>query len=85
MPDEDVKWINVSDELSHLDKSMFVVRAMGNSMQPKIKDGDYCVFSRYTGGSREGEIVLVEGYNIKDYDSDNIACTIKNIIVKKSY
>lgn len=77
VPDEDVKWIDVSDELSHLDKSMFVVRAMGNSMQPKINDGDYCVFSRYTGGSREGEIVLVEGYNIKDYDSDNIACTIK--------
>ena len=77
VPDEDVKWIDVSDELSHLDKSMFVVRAMGNSMQPKINDGDYCVFSSYTGGSREGEIVLVEGYNIKDYDSDNIACTIK--------
>lgn len=77
VPYEDVKWIDVSDELSHLDKSMFVVRAMGNSMQPKINDGDYCVFSRYTGGSREGEIVLVEGYNIKDYDSDNIACTIK--------
>lgn len=76
-PDEDVKWIDVSDELPHLDKSMFVVRAMGNSMQPKINDGDYCVFSSYTGGSREGEIVLVEGYNIKDYDSDNIACTIK--------
>ena len=47
-----MKWIDVSDELSHLDKSMFVVRAMGNSMQPKINDGDYCVFSRYTGGSR---------------------------------
>ena len=77
VPDEDVKWIDVSDELSHLDKSMFVVRAMGNSMQPKINDSDYCVFSRYIGGSREGEIVLVEGYNIKDYDSDNIACTIK--------
>ena len=76
-PDEDVKWIDVSDELPHLDKSIFVVRAMGNSMQPKINDGDYCVFSSYTGGSREGEIVLVEGYNIKDYDSDNIACTIK--------
>lgn len=77
VPDEDVKWIDVTDELSRLDKSMFVVRAMGNSMQPKINDGDYCVFSRYTGGSNEGEIVLVEGYNIKDYDSDNIACTIK--------
>ena len=56
---------------------MFVVRAMGDSMQPKINNGDYCVFARYTGGSSEGEIVLVEGYNIKDYDSDNIACTIK--------
>ena len=83
VPDEDVKWIDVSDELSKLDKSMFVVRAMGNSMQPKINDGDYCVFSRYTGGSREGEIVLVEGYNIKDYDSDNIACTIKKYHSKK--
>ena len=77
VPYEDVKWIDVSSEMSHLDESMFVVRAMGESMNPKINDGDYCVFSRYTGGSREGEIVLVEGYNIKDYDSDNIACTIK--------
>lgn len=77
VPYEDVKWIDVSSEMSHLDESMFVVRAMGDSMKPKINDGDYCVFSRYTGGSREGEIVLVEGYNIKDYDSDNIACTIK--------
>lgn len=77
VPYEDVKWIDVSDEMFHLDKSMFVVRAMGDSMQPKINDGDYCVFTRYTGGSREGEIVLVEGYNIKDYDSDNVACTIK--------
>ena len=50
---------------------------MDNSMKSKINDGDYCVFSRYAGGSREGEIVLVEGYNIKDHDSDNIACTIK--------
>lgn len=77
VPFENVKWINVSKEIPHLDKSMFVVRAMGNSMKPKINDGDYCVFSRYTGGSREDEIVLIEGYNIKDYDSDNVACTIK--------
>ncbi len=77
IPDENAQWIDVSGAMSHLDKSMFVVRAMGESMKPKINDGDYCVFSRYTGGSREGEIVLVEGYNIKDYDSDNTACTIK--------
>lgn len=77
VPYEEAQWIDVSAEMSYLDESMFVVRAMGDSMQPKINNGDYCVFTRYTGGSREGEIVLVEGYNIKDYDSDNIACTIK--------
>lgn len=37
---------------------LFVVHAKGNSMPPKIKDGDLCVFERYHGGSREGEIVL---------------------------
>ncbi len=75
--EEIMQWIDVSDDMSRLDESMFVVRAMGNSMMPIINDGDYCVFTRYSGGSRNGEIVLVEGYNIKDYDSDNIACTIK--------
>ena len=39
-------------------REMFVVHAKGNSMLPKIKDGDLCVFERYQGGSREGEIVL---------------------------
>lgn len=77
VPNEDIQWIDVSAEMARLDESMFVVCAMGDSMKPKINDGDYCVFARYTGGSREDEIVLVEGYNIKDYDSDNIACTIK--------
>ena len=44
VPCEDVQWIDVSDEMSRLDESMFVVSAMGDSMQPKINDGDYCVF-----------------------------------------
>ena len=77
IPEEGMQWLDVSDNMGRLDKSMFVVKAMGNSMQPKINDGDYCVFTTDCAGSREGEIVLVEGYNIKDYDSDNIACTIK--------
>lgn len=38
----------------------FVVYAKGNSMIPKIHNGDLCVFEwgRYYGGSRNGEIVL---------------------------
>ena len=77
VPSDDVQWIDVSNEISKVDNTMFVVKAMGDSMKPKINDGDFCVFASYKGGSREGEIVLVEDYNIKDYDSDNIACTIK--------
>ena len=41
-------------------KRYFVVYAKGNSMIPNIHNGDLCVFewSRYFGGSRNGEIVL---------------------------
>lgn len=74
VPDETVEWIDVSNEMSHLDKSMFVVKAMGNSMEPKISDGDYCVFTNSPAGSREGEIVLAELDRI--IASEDSACTI---------
>ena len=61
-------------------ENMFVVHAKGDSMMPKIHNGDLCVFERYTGGSREGEIVLAQvfgkdddylcGYTIKKYHSE---------------
>ena len=35
-------------------------------MNKKIKNGAWCLFKKYTGGSREGKIVLVEHYNIQD-------------------
>ena len=62
---------------------LFVVHAKGNSMLPKIKDGDLCVFERYHGGSREGEIVLSQvneyyeeyggKYTIKKFHSEKTA------------
>ena len=45
----------------------FVVHAKGDSMLPKIHDGDLCVFEWYRAGSRNGEIVLTE-CNEKDID-----------------
>ena len=51
---------------------MFVVHAAGDSMLPKIKDGDLCVFELYgpnNAGSRNGEIVLTECPS-KDTDTD---------------
>lgn len=77
-------WVNVSgcgfrpDPLKH-----FVVHACGNSMEPKIHDGDLCVFEWYHGGSRNGEIVLTQ-CNKSDYDYGG-RYTIKKYSSKKVY
>lgn len=36
----------------------FLVKAEGNSMEPKIPDGSLCLFRKDPGGSRNGKIVL---------------------------
>lgn len=63
-------------------KRHFAVHAKGNSMQPKIQDGDICVFEWYKAGSRNGEIVLTQSsefdteyggkYTIKKYHSEKV-------------
>ena len=63
-------------------KRHFAVHAKGNSMLPKIKDGDLCVFEWYRAGSRNGEIVLTQSsefdseyggkYTIKKYHSEKV-------------
>jgi SOS-response transcriptional repressor LexA len=60
----------------------FAIHAKGHSMEPKIKDGDICVFEWYKGGSREGDIVLTGcpdvdpdtgcRYTIKKYHSEKV-------------
>lgn len=61
-------WIDVSGLGFSPDKEKhFAIYAKGDSMMPKIHDGDLCVFEWYKGGSREGEIVLTQSC---DYDPD---------------
>ena len=75
-------WIS-AEGIGRLNEDMFVVQAAGNSMEPRIHDGDYCVFERYKGGSRNGKIVLAQhrGY----YDDDNAgAFSIKEYNSTKS-
>ena len=61
-------WIDTSSLGFTPDKDRyFVVHAKGDSMLPKIKDGDLCVFEWYHAGSREDEIVLTQS---SEYDSD---------------
>ncbi|NMB37468.1 MAG: DUF2075 domain-containing protein [Bacteroidales bacterium] len=82
---EDVEidgWVRVENK--KLNKLMFVVRAIGNSMEPRIKDGDLCIFRANPPGSREGKIVLVQLYDRFDPDTHG-SYTIKEYHSKKSY
>ena len=65
-------WVDISKYAIKGDHNLFVIRAVGNSMLPKIKDGALCVFRLYNvdnGGTREGDIILTECPD-KDTDTD---------------
>jgi len=76
-------WVKV-DGLGKLNRNMFIVEAMGKSMEPRIQDGSYCVFRTNVVGSRNNKIVLVQHRGI--YDSDhNGSYTIKTYTSEKSF
>ena len=47
---------------------LFVCQVIGESMNKVIPNGAYCLFRKYSGGSRNGQIVLVESTSIQDTD-----------------
>ncbi len=55
--------LNVASKKDH-----FVCKVVGESMNKVIPNGSWCLFKEDTGGSREGKIVLVEHYDIQDFD-----------------
>lgn len=82
-PLEEQGWIK-AEGIGRLNRNMFVVRAVGHSMEPRINDGDYCVFQANPAGSRQGTIVLAQhrGY----FDEDNAgAYSIKEYHSQKSF
>lgn len=75
-------WIKV-ENIGKLARNMFVVKAIGRSMEPCIMDGDFCIFRTNVVGSRNNKIVLVQhndyydsenegSYSIKKYSSEKI-------------
>ena len=73
-------WVRV-DGVGKLDDKMFIARAVGRSMEPRIHDGDLCVFRADVVGTRDGKIVLVQyrgpddpetggSYTVKAYHSE---------------
>lgn len=86
IPEEEAEgWVDISETKVKANKHMFLVHAIGNSMTPKINDGDLCIFELYGEGnigSREGKIVLTQcvgkddeygcSYTIKEYHSTKV-------------
>ena len=76
-------WIE-PDGIGRLDDQMFVAQVVGRSMEPRIHEGDYCVFRANPVGTRQGKIVLAQyrgpadpdtggSYTVKRYSSEKIA------------
>ncbi|MDP3920861.1 MAG: DUF2075 domain-containing protein [Candidatus Omnitrophota bacterium] len=67
-----------------LKRNMYVVQAKGASMEPSIKDGDYCIFRSPVVGSRNEKIVLIQHNSVEDSEYGG-KYTIKKYTSKKSY
>ena len=74
-------WIE-ADGVGRLDERMFVCRAVGRSMEPTIRDGDYLVFRAKPEGTRQGKIVLVQYRGPADPDTGG-AFAVKRYRSKK--
>jgi superfamily II DNA or RNA helicase/HKD family nuclease/phage repressor protein C with HTH and peptisase S24 domain len=78
--DRDYKLIEGPESSSNRD--YFACRIIGESMNRVIPNGSICLFKPYSGGSRNGKIVLVENRDIQDPDF-NSAFTIKTYSSEK--
>lgn len=62
----------------------FACKVVGKSMNRRIPNGSICLFKEYTGGSRNGKIVLVENRDTRDPDF-NSAFTVKTYSSEKTF
>jgi len=64
----DSNWVEIPSRYKS-SKDLFACTVIGESMNKIIPNGSICLFRKYTGGSRNGKIVLVERTGIQDPDS----------------
>lgn len=79
---ENIKHIEL-EELIPKGDNLFACKVVGESMNKVIPSGSICLFEKYSGGSRNGRIVLVEMTDFTDPDSGS-NYTIKEYTSKKS-
>ncbi len=64
---EPLGWVELPGR--KLSSDMFVAQVAGRSMEPLIPDGSWCLFRRYSGGTRDGKVVLAQHRDIVDPDT----------------
>jgi SOS-response transcriptional repressor LexA len=75
-------WVKVPPGIK-INQRHFVAKVVGKSMEPKIKDGSYCLFTFGVIGSRNGRIVLAQHSDISDPETGG-SYTIKKYLSKKT-
>ncbi len=74
------EWVSV-DARHRLRRGMFIAQVVGQSMEPAIPDGAYCLFAAPVEGTRQGKTVLAQlrdttdpetgqRYTVKRYESE---------------
>ena len=80
---EDLSWVKIPSRY-RASKDLFACKVIGESMNKVIPNNSVCLFRRHIGGSRNGQIVLVEHTNKRDSDSGS-CYTVKEYHSKKTY
>ncbi|TNE55199.1 MAG: DUF2075 domain-containing protein [Bacteroidetes bacterium] len=78
---EETKWIKLPKNVKP-STDLFACQVIGESMNKIIPHGSICLFRKYLGGSRNGQIVLVESTDFQDQDLGS-CYTIKEYESKK--
>ena len=78
---EGMSWVELPSSIRH-SEDLFACKVVGESMNRIIPNGSICLFRKYSGGSRNGKIVLVEHTSIQDPDTGS-SYTIKEYQSKK--
>lgn len=80
--DLDYEWIEIPSRYKP-STDLFACKIKGESMNKIIPNGSICLFRKYSGGSREGKIVLAQHYNLHDSDFGS-GFTVKEYHSKKN-
>ena len=78
----DYDWVELPSRYKSA-KDLFACKVEGESMNRIIPNGSICLFRKYSGGSRNGKIVLVEHTSIQDPDFGS-GYTVKEYYSKKN-